>query len=136
MEKMRIGLRQALCLQAVDGEDSFCTSDVPEEYQAYSLICAAYNKDEKMLRFLWENHGTHLWTERHFEPLIRYMYESNWHDGIRLIFRSEYTHQMIKAFSAEARSFFIENMIGDLEETSSSEEKDDAKKQTIKVIKE
>jgi hypothetical protein len=61
--------------------------------------------------------------------------ESDWHDGIRLIFKSEITHQMIKAFSAEERSFLIENMIGDLDE-SKLDSKDEAKRATIKVIKE
>lgn len=67
-----------------------------------------------MLRYLWDTHGTYLWTERHFEPVMRYLIESEWLDGIRIMFRSELTIQMIKAFTSEERSFFIDNMIGDL----------------------
>lgn len=67
-----------------------------------------------MLRFLWTDHGSHLWTERHFEPVMRYLIESEWLDGIRIMFDSDLTKQMIKAFSSEERSFFIENMIGDI----------------------
>lgn len=67
-----------------------------------------------MLRYLWNDHGTYLWTERHFEPVMRYLIESEWLDGIRIMFRSDLTVQMIKAFSSEERSFFIDNMIGDL----------------------
>lgn len=44
-----------------------------------------------MLRYLWDTHGTYLWTERHFEPVIRYLIESEWLDGIRIMFRSELT---------------------------------------------
>jgi len=67
-----------------------------------------------MLRYLWDTHGSHLWTERHFEPVMRYLTESEWCDGIRIMFKSELTINMIKAFTSEERSFFIENMIGDL----------------------
>lgn len=67
-----------------------------------------------MLRYLWDTHGSHLWTERHFEPVMRYLVESDWCDGIRIMFKSELTINMIKAFTSEERSFFIENMIGDL----------------------
>ena len=43
---------------------------------------------------------------------------------------------MIKAFSAEERSFFIENMIGDLYENQFEQTKDEVKKTTLRVIKE
>lgn len=114
MEKMKIGLRQALCLQTVDTEEAFMDLDVNEEYQAYSLLVASANKDETMLRYLWDTHGSYLWTERHFEPLMRYLIESEWLDGIRIIFRSEMTQHMIRAFTADERTFFIENMIGEV----------------------
>ena len=60
--------------------------------------------------------------------MMRYLIESEWLDGIRLILRSEQTHQMIKALSSEERSFFIENTIGDLNSLKSH--------QVAKVLKE
>lgn len=90
MEKMKIGLRQALCLEPVDGEETFM--DINEDYQAYSVLCACSNKDEPMLRYLWQTFGTYLWTDRHFEPVMRYLVEAEWVDGIKLIMRSKTTH--------------------------------------------
>lgn len=66
-------------------------SDINEEYQAYALLAACANKDETMLRYLWDTHGSFLWTERHFEPVMRYLIEAEWLDGIRIMFRSEMT---------------------------------------------
>jgi hypothetical protein len=48
---------------------------VSEEYQSYALLVAAANKDEQMLRYLWQCLGGFLWTERHFEPLMRVLIE-------------------------------------------------------------
>jgi hypothetical protein len=45
---------------------------------------------------------------------MRYLIEVEWLDGIRIMFRSDLTVQMIKGFTSEERSFFIENMIGEL----------------------
>lgn len=67
-----------------------------------------------MLRYLWEQYGTYLWTDRHFEPLMRYLLESNWQDGIRILMNSNVTHQMIKALTPEERTFFVENIISDI----------------------
>lgn len=74
-----------------DYDENFMGLDVNEEYQAYSLLCACANRDEQMLRFLWSDHGTYLWTERHFEPVMRYLIESEWLDGIRIMFDSDLT---------------------------------------------
>lgn len=114
MEKMKVGLRQALCLQPNVDEESFNGQDISEDYQAYSLLAACANKDEKMLRYLWDTHGSYLWTERHLEVVMRYLIEEEYHDGIRIIFTSDMTQHMIRAFTSEERTFFIENMIGDI----------------------
>jgi hypothetical protein len=34
--------------------------------------------------------------------------------GIKAILQSEMTHDMIRALSSEERSYFVENMIGDI----------------------
>lgn len=75
MEKMKIGLRQSLCLHPTDNEENFMT-DVNEEWQAYSLLCACSNRNEPILRYLWETFGTYIWTDRHFEPVVRFLIES------------------------------------------------------------
>jgi hypothetical protein len=67
-----------------------------------------------MLRYLWQCLGGFLWTERHFEPLMRVLIEIQWTVGIRAILQSEMTHDMIRALSSEERAYFVENMIGDL----------------------
>jgi len=67
-----------------------------------------------MLRYLWQCLGGFLWTERHFEPLMRVLIEIQWTAGIRAILQSEMTHDMIRALSSEERAYFVENMIGDL----------------------
>jgi len=87
---------------------------VSEEYQAYALLAATANKDEQMLRYLWQCLGGYLWTERHFEPLMRALIETQWLVGIRAILQSDMTHDMILALSSEERAYFVENMIGDL----------------------
>jgi hypothetical protein len=87
---------------------------VSEEYQSYALLVAAVNKDEQMLRYLWQCLGGFLWTERHFEPLMRALVELQWPAGIQAILQAEMTHDLIRALSSEERAFFIENMIGDL----------------------
>ena len=58
----------------------------------YSVLCACANRDEQMVRYLWETFGQYLWTDRHFEPVMRYLIESEWADGIRLLMRSKTTH--------------------------------------------
>jgi hypothetical protein len=67
-----------------------------------------------MLRYLWQCLGGYLWTERHFEPLMRLLIETQWVQGLRIIMQSEMTHDMIKSLSSEERAYFVENMIGDL----------------------
>jgi hypothetical protein len=67
-----------------------------------------------MLRYLWEAFGSYLWTDRHFEPVMRYLIESGWSDGIKIMMRSKVTHSMIKTLSSDERSFFVDNIIGDL----------------------
>jgi hypothetical protein len=67
-----------------------------------------------MLRYLWEGHGSYLWTERHFEPVMRQLIESGWTEGIRSMLRSDVTHNMVRALSSDERGFFVENMIGDI----------------------
>ncbi len=74
-----------------------------------------------MVRYLWETFGQYLWTDRHFEPVMRYLIESEWSDGIRLLMRSKTTHQIIKSLSSDERSFFIDNIIGDIFSIKSQE---------------
>jgi len=112
MEKMKIGLRQALCLEPVDDEENFM-NDVNEDYQVYAVLVACFNKDEPMLRYLWESKGDYLWTDRHFEPVMRYLIESGWCDGIRILMRSQVTHNIVKTLSSDERSYFVDNIIGD-----------------------
>ena len=112
---MKIPLRQTLCLFPQDpGYKSSSIDNVSEEYQSYALLVAAYNKDQAMLRYLWQCLGGYLWTERHFEPLMRLLIETQWVDGIRIILQSEMTHDMIRALASEERAYFVENMIGDI----------------------
>lgn len=112
---MKVPLRQTLCLFPNDpGSNSTAIDSVSEEYQAYALLVAAANKDEQMLRYLWQCLGGFLWTERHFEPLMRVLIEIQWTVGIRAILQSEMTHDMIRALSSEERAYFVENMIGDI----------------------
>lgn len=66
-----------------------------------------------MLRYLWQCLGSYLWSERHLEPLMRILIETQWPQGIRTILQSETTHDMIRALSSEERAFFVDNMIGD-----------------------
>lgn len=66
-----------------------------------------------MLKYLWQCLGKYLWSERHFEPLMRALIETQWADGISAILQSETTHDMIRALSSEERAFFVDNMIGD-----------------------
>ena len=40
--------------------------------------------------------------------------ESNWPDGIRLLMRSNVTQNMVKCLTPEERSYFVENIIGDI----------------------
>lgn len=69
-----------------------------------------------MLRYLWKTFGSYLWTDRHFESVMRYLIESEWGDGIRIIMRSRsVTHQIVKTLGSQERSFFVDNVIGDLE---------------------
>lgn len=67
-----------------------------------------------MLKYLWDIHGSYLWTESHFEPVMRYLIEAEWVVGIRALLQSETTHMIIKALTSDERSYFIENMIGDI----------------------
>ena len=87
---------------------------VSEELQSYALLAACFNKDEQMLKYLWDMHGRYIWTDRHFEPVMRYIIESGWTNGVSIILQSEVTHQIVKALSSDERSYFIENMIGDI----------------------
>lgn len=52
---------------------------------------------------------------------MRYLIESEWCDGIRIMMRSKTTHSIIKSLSSDERSFFIDNIIGDLFNIKSSE---------------
>mmetsp|Transcript_18665 Transcript_18665/g.17781 ORF Transcript_18665/g.17781 Transcript_18665/m.17781 type:complete len:113 (-) Transcript_18665:376-714(-) len=81
MEQMRIGHRMALCLEPMAGEENFM-DDVHEDYQVYSVLCACANRDEPMIKYLWEHFGAYLWTDRHFEPVMRYLIEAEWVEGI------------------------------------------------------
>ena len=87
--------------------------EVNEELQAYALLMACANKDENMLRYLWDDHP-YLWSDRHFEPMMRQLIESEWTDGIKVLLRSSVTHQLVKNLYAEERNYFIDNMIGDV----------------------
>lgn len=49
---------------------------------------------------------------------MRYMIETNWIVGIEIILRSPVTHDIIKALGSDERTYFIENMIGDIFEMS------------------
>ena len=63
----------------------------------------------------------YLWTERHFERVMRYLIESEWTDGIKIMLKSLVTHAMVKAFNGNERCFFVENMIGDIFSMKNSE---------------
>lgn len=67
-----------------------------------------------MLRYLWEIYGGYIWTDRHFEVLMRHLFESNWTDGIKIILRSSITHSMIKSLTPNERTYFIDNILGDI----------------------
>lgn len=86
IENMKVPLRQSLCLYPNDpGSASSAIDSVSEEYQAYALLVATANRDEQMLRYLWQCLGSYLWTERHFEPLMRALIETQWPEGISII---------------------------------------------------
>lgn len=87
---------------------------INEELQAYTLLAASANKDTVMLNYLWNTHGRYLWTERHFEPVMRYLIEAGWIQGIEIILRSPVTHDIVKGLGSDERTYFIENMIGDI----------------------
>ena len=53
-----------------------------------------------MLRYLWETFGTYIWTDRHFECVMRYLIESEWCDGIRIVMRSQTTHAIVKTLGS------------------------------------
>ena len=74
-----------------------------------------------MLRYLWDVHGSYLWTDRHFEPVMRYIIESEWVDGIKIMLTSENTHQIVRALTSNERSYFIENMIGNISSIKNEE---------------
>ena len=98
-------------------------SDANEDYQVYSVLCACSNKDEPMLRELWEVFGQYLWTDRHFEPVMRFIIESGWCDGMRIIMRSKTTHSIIKALGSDERTYFIDNILGDISSIENEEAK-------------
>ena len=52
---------------------------------------------------------------------MRYLIESEWANGIKIILKSEVTHNIIRALSSDERSFLVENMIGEVFTLSNQE---------------
>ena len=109
---MKTDLRTALAIANFDDENEY--QELTEELQAYSLLAACHNQDEAMLRYLWEQFGSFMWEECLFGVVVRYMIETSWTEGLTLILRSRQTHSLIRSMTDESRSFFVENMIGNI----------------------
>jgi len=78
-----------------------------EKEDLFCLILAVLRKDGVTLNTLW-NHCNFIYNEVHLVILVNLIFEAVWQEGLKVIFRSEFTRDIFNYMNHFEKNHFLE----------------------------
>lgn len=66
---------------------------IKEKTEMFGLILCIMLQNKEIFRYLWKK-CAHMWNDIHLVTLSNFVFESQWVDGIKILFSSASTHQI------------------------------------------